>query len=77
MISALGSALPPALDAHISRTSRHGAAPLPNVPLNTEVPTRGPVVLDLGGAFDLAVYTGPRMWFTASPAPASQVDTSA
>ncbi len=72
----IGRALPPALDAYVQRIAAQGAVPLPNVPLNTEVPSLGPYVLDLGGAFKLTVYPGPRMWFAASPS-SGHVDTTA
>jgi hypothetical protein len=75
---ALGSALPRTIDAFINRTVAHGAAPVPNVKLETHVPNLGPIVLNLGNAqFDLAVYPGPRLWFEATASLGTQLDTSA
>lgn len=71
------SALPERLDAHIDRIVAQGAAPIPLVPLNTTVPTRGPIVLHGSGAFELLVYCGPLMRTTLQPTLGSQLDTYA
>ncbi len=74
----LGSSLPRSLDAYIKGTVARGAAPVPNVQLETKVPAIGPYVLNLGNAqFDLTVYPGPRMWFEAQPVTGTQLNTSA
>lgn len=64
---AIGSALPPRLNAYMQRALVTGGAPLPLVELNTHVPGLGPFHIDTGGAFTLTVYSGPSMHFTASP----------
>ena len=74
----LGSSLPRSLDNFIKRTVAEGAAPVPNVQLETRVPEIGPYVLNLGNAkFDLTVYPGPRMWFEAQAVTGTQLNTSA
>jgi hypothetical protein len=74
----LGSSLPRSLDNFIKRTVAEGAAPVPNVQLETRVPEIGPYVLNLGDAqFNLTVYPGPRMWFDAQPVTGTQINTSA
>jgi hypothetical protein len=74
----LGSALPRTIDAFINRTVAHGAAPVPNVVLETRVPVLGPFVLNLGDAtFDLTIYPGPRMWFEAKATIGASVNVEA
>ncbi len=73
----LGRALPQSLDTFINRTVAEGAAPVPNVELNTQVPDLGPYVLDLGGVFELAVYPGPSLRFRAEPTVGKNLNTTA
>lgn len=70
MISlALGSSLPPALEAYVEKALANGAAPLPNVKLNTQLPTAGPVVMDNGGAFTVTIYGAALMKFSLQAKP--------
>ncbi|MBX3620560.1 MAG: hypothetical protein KF891_11335 [Rhizobacter sp.] len=74
-LSSIGTALPPAIDAHIKRANATGA-PLPLVALNVHVPAR-PIVLDHGGPYTLTVHGGPAMSFTVQPKLGRLVDTIA
>ena len=50
MLPRLFQGLPPVLSDYIARKIETGAAVYKPVELNTVVPTRGPYVMDLGGA---------------------------
>lgn len=73
--SALGPALPPAIDAFIQRGAVQGP-PLPLVELNVHVPAR-PMVMDNGGAYTLTLYSGPSLHFSVAPKLGSLVDATA
>jgi hypothetical protein len=74
---AIGSALPPALDAFMKQALVHGAAPIPLFELNTQVPSIAPYVMDNGGMFTLTVYPGPLAHFSVAPKLGRHLDTSA
>ncbi|MBT9528507.1 MAG: hypothetical protein IV105_24870 [Rhizobacter sp.] len=74
---AIGSALPPLVDAHMKRALVTGAAPVPLVRLNTEVAGLGPFVIDHGGPFSMTVYAGPAMHFALNAKLGTLLDTSA
>jgi hypothetical protein len=74
---AIGSALPPAVDAFMKQALAHGAAPIPLFKLNTEVPVAAPYVVDNGGMFTLTVYPGPSLQFSVAPKLGRHVDASA
>ncbi|HET7792043.1 MAG TPA: hypothetical protein VFL64_01555 [Rhizobacter sp.] len=75
--SALGSALPQAVDAYMKRALVNGAAPIPLVKLNTDVAGLGPYTLDNGGAFTMTVYAGPTLQFSVTPKLGTLLDASA
>lgn len=77
MFPPIGNALPPALGSYIAYKIENGAAPIPSVALDTSVPNAGPVVLDFGGRYQLAIYGGSLMSFEAIPVLGRSVDTSA
>ncbi|MGY4831684.1 hypothetical protein ACVNIS_24140 [Sphaerotilaceae bacterium SBD11-9] len=75
--SALGSALPQAVDAYMKRALVHGAAPIPLVKLNTDVAGLGPYQIDHGGPFTMTVYAGPTLQFSVNAKLGTLLDTSA
>jgi hypothetical protein len=76
-ISAIGSALPPAVDMFVKRALVHGAAPIPVVELNAHVKGLGPFVIDNGGAYTMTVYSGPAMTFSVNAKLGRLLNTSA
>lgn len=60
------SPLFPQLDAYLRRLQAKGARPLPQVELNTHVPTLGPYRLR-GVVYDLVCTPGPLMQVKAAP----------
>jgi hypothetical protein len=66
-LSALRTALPPALDAHLKEGARMNGAPIKLQQLNGTPPSRGPIVF-VGSQFNTVVYTGPSMHFKSTPA---------
>ncbi len=60
-----GPALFPVLQAYLDRIVAHGAHPLPQVELNTHVPTLGPYRFD-AGLYTLIVTPGPMMRVSVS-----------
>jgi len=58
-----GPANPPQLQAYLNKVkaSPDGAAVLPQVDLNTRVPTAGPIEMGGEGYYDMLVYTAPTL----------------
>ena len=67
---------PPVLSDCIARKIETGADVYPPVELDTVVPTCGPYVMDLGGAYALHVYGGPLMRDQAVAALGRRVDVT-
>ena len=59
------------------KTLAQGAAPLPNVKLDTQLPTCGPVVMDNGGAFTMTIYGAALMQFSLQAKPGRLLDVTA
>jgi hypothetical protein len=75
---ALNRALPPLINAYLERvTAGGGGALIPLLDLNTRVPSLGPYVMDVGGAFTLTIYPGPLMHFSSAPALGRHVNVTA
>lgn len=75
----LGPQLPPSreFEVYTSRISQAGAQPLPEVPLQTQVPNLGPYTVEGEGFYDLQLYPGPLLKMVSAPSTGQKLDTTA
>jgi hypothetical protein len=76
LLSAMRTALPPALDAHLKQGARMNGAPIKLQELNSTPPSLGPVVF-AAGLFNTTVYGGAGLHFKSTPALGGNVNTLA